>query len=160
MSTTLHRIDLRAGTARDLNVIDRIMHDAFDPRYGEAWSLAQAGGMLILPGIWLTIAAVDGEDAGFALARAVIDDCELLLIATRPAWQGCGVGGALLRSVIADARARGVTRLHLEVRAGNDAVRLYERHGFVKIGERRDYYSGNNRQMFDAHTYTRTIEQE
>ena len=66
----------------------------------------------------------------------------------------------MLRSVIADARARGVTRLHLEVRAGNDAVRLYERHGFVKIGERRDYYSGNNRQMFDAHTYTRTIEQE
>lgn len=150
-------IDLRAGDASDLPEVSALMADAFDPRFGEAWTLNQCLGMLSLAGVWLTLAYDRGRLAGFALARAVAGDGELLLLAVRPAKRGHGIGAALLRSVIADAEARSATRLHLEVRAGNDAVNLYRANGFIKVGERRDYYRGITGQSFDAHTYAREL---
>lgn len=153
----LHLTELREGGAGDLAVVASIMHEAFDPRYGEAWTTAQCMGMLSLAGAWLTLASLDGEDVGFALARSIARDAELLLLATRPRARGRGVGGALLRATIAEATARGVTNLHLEVRSGNEAVNLYRREGFDKVGERRGYYRGKQGQLFDALTYARKI---
>jgi len=60
--------------------------------------------------------------------------------------------------VIADARDRSVKKLHLEVRAGNDATRLYVREGFSKVGERRGYYRGKHGQQFDAQTFSRSLD--
>ncbi|MEI9926481.1 MAG: GNAT family N-acetyltransferase [Sphingomonas sp.] len=157
MSTTLNLTELREGGTGDLASVNAIMQQAFDPRYGEAWTPSQCMGMLSLPGVWLTIAAVGGVDAGFALARSTGPEAELLLLATRPSFRARGVGGALLRAVIAEATGRGVSDLHLEVRAGNDAVRLYRREGFDKVGERRGYYRGRNGQLFDAQTFARRI---
>ncbi|MDT8759122.1 GNAT family N-acetyltransferase [Sphingomonas psychrotolerans] len=157
MTGALNITELREGGAQDLAEVSRIMEDAFDPRYGEAWTSAQCLGMLSLPGVWLVIASLDGADAGFALARVVADEAELLLLATRPAARRRGVAGALLRAVIGEAEARGVAQLHLEVRAGNDAVRLYRREGFEKVGERKNYYKGKMGQAFDAHTYAREL---
>ncbi|WP_374581254.1 GNAT family N-acetyltransferase [Sphingomonas sp. J344] len=134
------------------------MGEAFEPRYGEAWTPSQCLGMLALPGAWLTLARVDERVAGFALARAVLDESELLLLATCPTLRRRGIGGVLLRSVIADARIRGATMMHLEVRANNDAVALYQGEGFRKIGERRDYYRGNDGKLFDAHTFSKMLD--
>jgi ribosomal-protein-alanine N-acetyltransferase len=157
MNGTLNLTELREGGAQDLGEVSRIMEEAFDPRYGEAWTSAQCLGMLSLPGVWLVVASLDGKDMGFALARVIADEAELLLLATRPAARRRGVAGALLRAVIAEARMRGVAQIHLEVRAGNDAVRLYRREGFEKVGERRNYYKGKMGQAFDAHTYAREL---
>lgn len=157
MSSTLNMTELREGGVHDLPQVNAIMQEAFEPRYGEAWTQAQVMGILSLPGVWLTIASLDGRDAGFALLRAAVDEAELLLLATRPAARRRGVAGALLRAAIAEARGRGVRRLHLEVRAGNDAVRLYRREGFEKVGERRGYYRGASGQLFDAQTFAREI---
>lgn len=157
MTGTLNMTELREGGAQDLAEVARIMEDAFDPRFGEAWTSAQCLGMLSLPGVWLVIASLDGQDMGFALARVIADEAELLLLATRPAARRRGIAGALLRAVIAEAESRGVAQLHLEVRAGNDAVRLYRREGFEKVGERRNYYRGKMGQAFDAHTYAREL---
>jgi [ribosomal protein S18]-alanine N-acetyltransferase len=110
--------------------------------------------MLSLPGAWLLVASIDGEDAGFALSRTMADEAELLLLATHPKARGRGVGGALLRAVVAEAAERGAACVHLEVRATNEAVSLYAREGFAKVGERRDYYKGKSGQVFDAHTYS------
>jgi ribosomal-protein-alanine N-acetyltransferase len=157
MSNALNFTELREGGSQDLTEVIRIMQDAFDPRFGEAWTSAQCLGMLSLPGVWLVIASLDGSDAGFALARSTGDEAELLLLATRPPARRRGVAGALLRAIIAEAQNRGVLQLHLEVRAGNDAVRLYRREGFEKVGERRNYYRGKTGQAFDAHTYARKL---
>ena len=157
MSTTLHMTELREGGTHDLPAVNRIMQEAFDPRYGEAWTSAQCLGMLSLPGVWLTIASLAGEDSGFALARSTGEEAELLLLATRPAVRRRGIAGALLRAVIEEARARSVKQLHLEVRSGNDAVRLYRREGFDKVGERRGYYRGKSGQAFDAQTFARVL---
>ncbi|AJP74113.1 GNAT family N-acetyltransferase [Sphingomonas hengshuiensis] len=157
MSTAVNLTELREGGVQDVPSVAAIMQAAFDPRYGEAWTNAQCLGMLSLPGVWLVVASVDGVDSGFALSRSTGDEAELLLLATRPAARRRGVAGALLRAVIAEARARDVEKLHLEVRAGNDAVRLYRREGFEKVGERRAYYRGKTGQVFDAQTFSRTL---
>ncbi|RZM33534.1 MAG: GNAT family N-acetyltransferase, partial [Sphingomonas sp.] len=104
-----------------------------------------------------TLAFIDDEPAGFALVRSVADEAELLLLAVDPSFRRRGVATALLRGIVDDGRAGGVADLHLEVRAGNDAVRLYTAHGFAKVGERRGYYRGKTGQVYDAHTYRRAL---
>lgn len=158
MSSSVNLIELREGGSQDLTSVSTIMMDAFEARFGEAWTSAQCLGMLSLPGVWLVMASIDGQDAGFALSRTIADEAELLLLATRPAARRRGVAGALLRAMIEESRDRGVTRIHLEVRAGNDAVWLYRREGFEKVGERREYYRGRSGQLFDAHTYARDLD--
>ena len=157
MSADLSAIELKAGGGADIAVVDRLIGEAFDPRYGEAWTRSQCLGVLSMPGVWLTLAELDGTPAGFALARAVADEAELLLLATARPYRGRGVGGALLRSVIDGCRDRDLASIHLEVRAGNDAARLYRHAGFIKVGERRGYYRGRDGSAFDAHTFSRAI---
>jgi ribosomal-protein-alanine N-acetyltransferase len=157
MSTTLNRIDLRSGGAADLNTVDAIMQAAFDPRFGEAWTRSQCVGILAMPGVWLTIASIDDEAAGFSIARVVADEVELLLLATAPALRRRGVGSAILRSVVADSVMRGAISLHLEVRDGNGAIALYSQSGFNKVGERKRYYRGSDGQAFDAFTFRREL---
>ena len=154
----LTRIDLRGGSAADLGIVDSILQAAFDPRYGEAWTRSQCLGIMAMPGVWLTIALVDDEPAGFALSRFIIDEVELLLLATSPGVRRRGVGSALVRSVIADSVGRGAKSLHLEVREGNAAIRLYREAGFEKVGERRRYYRGSDGHAFDAYTFRRELD--
>jgi ribosomal-protein-alanine N-acetyltransferase len=148
---------LRSGDARDIAVVDDLMQTAFDPRFGEAWTRSQCMGVMAMPGVRLTLALVDDTPAGFAMTRSVADEAELLLLGVAPAYRRRGVGTALLRSVEADCAAGGIATLHLEVRASNDAVRLYTGHGFAKVGERRAYYRSKTGQAHDAHTYSRKL---
>lgn len=150
-------IDLREGDVRDLDRVDRVMADAFDPRWGEAWTRNQVIGILAVPGVWLTIAELNGRTVGFALTRGVLDEAELLLLAVMPEARRRGVGAALLRAVMADCATRKISRIHLEVRAGNDAIKLYTSSGFSKIGERRDYYRGVDGRTYSALTLHRKI---
>lgn len=148
---------LRGGDARDIATVDALMAQAFDPRFGEAWNRGQTLGVMAMPGVRLTLAYVDDTPAGFAMTRTVMDEAELLLLAVMPAARRTGIATALLRAVEADAHDAGVRQIHLEVRAGNEAVKLYVRHGFAKIGERRNYYRGVDMQAHDAHTYMKTL---
>ena len=148
---------LRTGDARDIALVDALMATAFEPRFGEAWTRSQSLGVMAMPGVRLTLALIDDEPAGFALVRSVVDEAELLLLAVDPRYRRRGVATTLLRGIVDDGRASGVADLHLEVRAGNDAVRLYTAHGFAKVGERRGYYRGKTGQVYDAHTYRRAL---
>lgn len=87
----LNTIDLRTGSTPDLPLIETLMAQAFDPRFGEAWTRGQCLGIMSLPGVWLTIASIHDQPAGFALARLTVDEVELLLLATTPALRRRGV---------------------------------------------------------------------
>jgi len=80
---------------------------------------------------------------GMVLARTVADEAEILTIAVMPERRRGGLGAGLLRAAMAGAAARGAHGMFLEVAVTNLAARgLYERHGFVKVGERPRYYPG------------------
>nr|WP_246587152.1 GNAT family N-acetyltransferase [Stakelama flava] len=151
---------MRGGGVEDLGIVNGLSAAAFDPRFGEAWTPSQCAGMFALPGVWLTIAQEGERALGFAMARVILDDAELLLLAVDPSARRRGTGRALVRSTMAEAVIRGAVNLHLEVRAGNPAVSLYVGEGFTKIGERRKYYRGLDGEQFDAQTFRRSLSQE
>jgi GNAT superfamily N-acetyltransferase len=62
------------------------------------------------------------------------DAATLVDISLLPAYRGQGIGGGLIRDLIACCRRQKV-RLRLQVLKTNPAARLYERLGFVRSGE-------------------------
>lgn len=92
------------------------------------------------------LAELDGEQAGVALGRLLLDGvenaCELEWIAAETAMRHRGVGKALMAGVEAWSRDHGGLRLILEVRSGNiSAQRLYGHSGWIVMGRRRAYYA-------------------
>jgi ribosomal protein S18 acetylase RimI-like enzyme len=81
-----------------------------------------------------------GKPAGlFKVARDGLD-WQLIQIQIAPELQGRGIGEALIRELIAEARAAGAS-LHLHVLHANPARRLYERLGFRIVGEEGNGFS-------------------
>lgn len=149
-------VKLIEGGANDLDSVMTIMTAAFDEQYGEAWTRSQCGGILPMAGVQLTLAQDDGEAVGFSLFRTVADDAELLLLAVAPAAQGRGIGRRLLENFIQNSLTGGASTVHLEVRDGNDAIRVYEAAGFTQTNRRRNYYRGADGKQFDALTFVLT----
>ena len=80
--------------------------------------------------------------AGFVLARAVAGESEILSIGIDQRFEGLGLGWRLMQAAIREARMRDAEAMFLEVDEDNArARRLYEKLGFVKVGERKAYYA-------------------
>lgn len=155
----MNNVILVVGHAGHLPAVLEVMDDAFDPRFGEAWTLAQCAGLMTMPGVWLTLARGAQDDViGFSLSRIVLDEAELLLLAVGRNAQRRGVGDLLLKHFVDDAGLRGARRLHLEVRDGNAAVNLYNNSGFTLVGRRHRYYSGDDGQHYDALSMSRPLD--
>lgn len=153
---------LAAGAA-DVDAMLTVMAQAFDPRFGEAWSAVQLGGSLAQIDTWARLVRdpADGRGAplGFSLCRRIVDEAELLLVAVVPQARRRGIGGLLLETAQRDARLRGSRTMFLEMRDGNAAaLQLYRAQGFVEIGRRRDYYRGIAGNRHDAVTMRRTLD--
>jgi ribosomal-protein-alanine N-acetyltransferase len=85
--------------------------------------------------------AGDPEVRAYAFFQVVLDEAELLRLATAPKARRQGLGAALLEHGIRHLSRGGVRRLFLEVREDNRAARaLYEGLGFHLEGRRDGYY--------------------
>jgi len=83
----------------------------------------------------------DGELIGYAVVMLAADEAHLLNLSIAASRQRQGHGSELLHRVCACARGNGARLVLLEVRPSNlAALRLYERHGFQRVGLRREYY--------------------
>jgi putative acetyltransferase len=84
----------------------------------------------------LLLARDDGMPAGCVALHAYDagGDCEMKRMFVPDAFRGLGVGRALGEGIMAAARAAGYRRMLLETsRDQHDAIRLYERLGFMPI---------------------------
>jgi [ribosomal protein S18]-alanine N-acetyltransferase len=149
VNTDTASISIVPADERHLEALMAVMHAAFDPRFGEAWSAAQLVATLSLPGSWARLALSGAQPSGFSLCRTAGPEVELLLIAVAPPVRRQGVAARLLVRAQEDALARGASEMFLEVREDNHGARhLYESAGFAEVGRRPDYYSspdGNRR---------------
>jgi ribosomal-protein-alanine N-acetyltransferase len=83
----------------------------------------------------------DGQIRGYAVLRPVLGEAELLSVGVSATHQRKGLGRAILREMLREARERNIRRVFLEVRASNTAaIALYRSAGFGEIGMRRGYY--------------------
>jgi [ribosomal protein S18]-alanine N-acetyltransferase len=129
-----------AAGPTDIASILPVMEHAFDPQFGEAWTASQCLSMLSLPGTRFATCWTADKAVGFAIARTVFDETELLLIAVDPSFAGQGIGSQLLDHVVTESVDLGAKRLHVEVRSDNQAIEFYSARGFVKVGTRPNYY--------------------
>lgn len=146
-------LNILEADSRRLDSVMQVMTAAFGDCYGEAWTRSQCAGILPMEGVTLMVADGGSDLLGFALYRTVFEDAELLLLAVSPAAQGRGIGRKLLGQFVDDAKRKGATKIHLEVRDGNPAIRIYEAAGFAPAGRRRNYYRGADGRHYDALTF-------
>ena len=107
----------------------------------DPWSEALFRDALECPGAALLAAEKeDGAVLGYAVLSAVLDEGNLDNIAVAPSCRRQGVADALL-SALTDFGRTNLSVLFLEVRASNlPAIALYEKHGFIPMGRRKNYY--------------------
>ena len=85
------------------------------------------------------IVVVDGQDVGVLALQKQPDVVVLVNIEILPEFQRRGLGTAIVRDVIADAKRAGLP-ISLRVLRGNPARNLYERLGFVVTGETETHF--------------------
>lgn len=122
----------------------------------DPWSRAAFAGELDSGHFY--VGAYDGYGAllGYAgialIAPPPRAEAEVHTIAVAPRSQGVGVGGALLRALLAHADGHRAATF-LEVRTDNEpAIGLYRNHGFEMVGLRKGYYQPSGA---DAYTMRR-----
>jgi putative acetyltransferase len=100
------------------------------------------------PAVTVWTAREDGVVVGCgALKLLDAGHGEIKSMRTAAGRRGRGTGTALLRHLLAEARARGLTRLSLETGSQDffaPARALYERHGFVRCPPFADYTDDPN----------------
>jgi len=77
---------------------------------------------------------------GYAIVSTLLDQAEVLNICIHPEYQGRGFGSQLLTDLLIQLPDT-IEVVYLEVRVSNfRAIHLYQNHGFIEVGQRRDYY--------------------
>ena len=110
--------------------------EAFLRMQFRAQSLDYAGNY---PDAAFQVILVDGTPAGRLYVDRRGDELRIIDIALLPEHRGSGIGGALLRELLAEAATAGKpVRIHVE--RVNPALRLYERLGFRRTGDDGIYF--------------------
>jgi ribosomal-protein-alanine N-acetyltransferase len=122
--------------------IERLLPVEADLFGAEQWSAGMFWCELASGHYYLVALDADGAVCGYAgLAVAPPDEAWVQNIAVRRDRQHAGLGRALLEALLAEAGARGVRTVLLEVAVDNGpAQRLYAGYGFEAVGVRRGYY--------------------
>lgn len=120
--------------AQEMHALETIVY----PK--DAWSKKQVEEELTSK--WGTyLGAYVGEDlVGYVGAKGGVEG-DIMTVAVDPTHRGMGIAGALVDRLLLRVRSRGMRKVFLEVRESNfAALRLYESHGFSRIGTVPDYY--------------------
>jgi len=102
-------------------------------------------------GYWMQGLWLGDELLGHVVAMAGVQETHLLNITVAPARQRQGWAPMLLDALALWSRRQGAQWLWLEVRESNQrALQVYERHGFRRVGLRKDYYPADRLQREHA----------
>lgn len=89
----------------------------------------------------LMVARLDNLLVGYVCYWLIFKEIHIMNLAVHQDFRNQGIGEALIRTALREAKEKGGERATLEVRESNmPAIRLYEKLGFKVIAIRRDYY--------------------
>ena len=115
-------------------------------RYVEGWGRPGDRSLILIEGFqpvgaaWYRLFTEAQPGYGFVDERT-----PELTIAVVPSRRGKGLGDELLSALLERASKDGFAQISLSVEPENPALRLYERHGFHKVGE----YGGSSTMLAD-----------
>ena len=109
--------------------------------FSDPWSVESLELMLGEQAMGL-VAIEDERVLGYVGMMCVLDEGQIINVATHPDSRRRGVGRALMIAIEQSAKERGIVFLSLEVRESNAAARsLYSSLGWVECGIRKNFYS-------------------
>lgn len=118
--------------------------------YAHPWSMANFRDAL-KAGYEAQLLTAGGTLVGYFVAMKGVDEVHLLNITVDPAFQRQGWARLMLDALAIWARGQGVDWLWLEARVSNlRAVRIYEAHGYRRVGYRKAYYPAVDGKREDA----------
>lgn len=83
----------------------------------------------------------DNRVVGYIGMNVVVDEGYIFNVAVDENYRKKGIGSVLIRELVTFGKKNNLCFLTLEVRESNKNARsLYSKFGFIKVGERKDYY--------------------
>lgn len=138
----IEKVVIRRMTAEDISRVLEVERACFS----DPWSADVFHATLLLPYAHYYVAEITEEDGtsrivGECGVRDIVGEGEITNVAVHPGWQGYGIAGKMLDTLLAESLKQGMTAFTLEVRAGNmPAIALYRKFGFRTEGIRTGFY--------------------
>ncbi len=130
-------LQIRRMTEPDLDQVAAIAAAVFV----SPWSRQGFAEALPMENACFLLAVENDTVLGYCGLYMAADEGEIINVAVRPDFQQQGIADKLLQELIAEGGRNGVHRFFLEVRVSNEAaIHLYEKHGFIRQGIRKDFY--------------------
>ena len=95
---------------------------------------------------------------GFLIGRVIDQDAEILNVIIHPDYRRLGKASKLIGIFEKEAKDAGCSRCFLEVAESNSsAKKLYKTHGYLKVGQRKNYYKSIDGRKDDAEILSKEI---
>lgn len=118
--------------------------DILTSDFDEFWTYSVFENELKNPNSKYFVAILNNEIVGFAGVWKSVDDIHITNIVTKISKRHLGIASKLLEELISFSKNENTASLTLEVNENNlNAIKLYEKYCFKKIGIRKNYYGQN-----------------
>ena len=125
----------------DLNSISPILQSDFD----DFWNENILKSELENKNSYYIVAKANNDIVGFGGLWKSIDDIHITNIVTKKNLRNNGIGNAILKELINQAKILGYNIITLEVNETNlPAISLYKKFGFKEVGIRKRYYNNTH----------------
>ncbi len=135
-------INMKGLVAREMTVpdLDQVL-GIEQGSYGAPWSRNMFMEEISNPLGRALVFELDGRIVAYLCCWEIVDECHILNIAVHPHHRCQGIGSSVIKILEAACRAKGVTRILLDVgRKNKPARKLYTKMGFKTVGFRKNYY--------------------
>ena len=117
----------------------------FETEFDKFWNINTLKNDFANPNSTYIIAKLDDEIVGFAGFLKICDEANIMNIVTKVDKRLLGIGSKLMQALIDEAKKQNLTSITLEVNDKNfQAIKLYEKFGFKRIGLRKKYYNNTD----------------
>ncbi len=116
--------------------------------FSEPWS-QKALELFLADNNFCVAALQNSEVASYCTVVCVLDEAQIVNVATSEAYRGLGLASDVLERVILECQNRNLSMISLEVRESNaPAITLYQKFGFEIAGKRKDFYKNPRENAF------------
>lgn len=128
---------IRFMTEEDVYGVAEVEKECF----ASPWSEKSLSEELENGNAYFFVAEINGEIAGYIGTISVYGECSITNVAVKQKYRSMGIASSLLQRAILNCLYMGDEFITLEVRKSNTAaISLYEKFGFRKMGERKNFY--------------------
>lgn len=110
--------------------------------FSDPWSISCLEDEILSESSCFLVAISSKEILGYILGKTVLENADILKLATKPQFKHFGIAKRLLNEFIRSAAKLKIQKVVLEVRVSNTAaINLYKNTGFRVISTRKGFYS-------------------